>query len=89
LQAVYSGVGQARFIDLIWGPDTDADLAGYNVYRKEGSSAPVKINVEVVKVPAYRDTAVQAGHTYTYTVTATDVRGNESARSAEASESVP
>ena len=27
LQAVFSGVGQSPFVDLIWSPDTDADLA--------------------------------------------------------------
>lgn len=89
LQAVYSGVGQSPFIDLIWAPDTDADLAGYNVYRKEGTSAPVKITQELVKPPAFRDSNVVAGHTYIYAVTAVDLRGNESAPSSEASETIP
>jgi hypothetical protein len=30
LEAVASGVGQPPFVDLIWAPNTDADLAGYN-----------------------------------------------------------
>jgi hypothetical protein len=89
LQAVFSGPEQTPFIDLIWAPVTDADLAGYNVYRREGNDAPVRANVELVKVPAYRDTKVSAGKTYSYSVSAVDVRGNESARSGEASESVP
>jgi hypothetical protein len=89
LQAVFSGVGQQPFIDLIWAPDTDADLAGYNVYRHEKGSAEQKINSEILKTPAFRDTNVSPGHTYFYSVSAVDVRGNESAHSAEASESVP
>jgi hypothetical protein len=94
LQAVFSGPGQPPFIDLIWAPVTDADLDGYNVYRREeGSgeerSAPVKLNVALVKTPAYRDTNVQSGKTYLYSVAAVDIRGNESARSEEASERVP
>lgn len=89
LQAVFSGVGQQPFIDLIWAPDTDADLAGYNVYRHEPGMAEQKINSEIVKTPAFRDTNVSPGHTYFYSVSAIDVRGNESAHSAEASESVP
>jgi len=89
LQAVFSGPGQQPFIDLIWAPDVDADLAGYNIYRREVDSEPQKINSEVVKAPAFRDTKITAGHTYFYSVSAIDVRGNESARSAEASESVP
>ena len=89
LQAVFSGPGQKPFIDLIWAPDTEPDLAGYNVYRHEQDGEPVKLNSDAVKAPTFRDTDVQAGHQYFYSVSAVDVRGNESARSEEASEAVP
>jgi hypothetical protein len=88
LQAVFSGEGQKPFIDLIWAPVTNADLAGYNVFR-EGDGAAAKLNRELVKSPAYRDSEVGAGKTYTYSVSAVDVRGNESGKSEETSESVP
>ena len=39
LQAAYSGEGQKPFIDLIWAPVTNADLAGYNIYRSEANGA--------------------------------------------------
>jgi fibronectin type 3 domain-containing protein len=93
LQAAYSGEGQKPFIDLVWAPVTNADLAGYNVYRSEANGAEVKmmvkLNSELVKSPSYRDSAVASGKTYTYSVSAVDVRGNESQRSEETSESVP
>ena len=89
LEAVASGVGQPPFVDLIWAPNTDADLAGYNIYRHEEAAPPVKINSEVVKSPAFRDTTAAAGKKYFYSVSAVDLRGNESARSEEASEAVP
>jgi hypothetical protein len=89
LQAVFSGPGQQAFVDLIWTPVTDADLDGYNVYRREEGEAAVKLNTELVKLPAFRDLQVVAGKTYFYSVTAVDLRGNESARSEEAGESVP
>lgn len=89
LQAVFSGPGQAPFIDLVWAPVTDPDLGGYNVYRHEEGTAPVKLNSEPVKPPAYRDTQVSAGKRYFYSVTSIDARGNESAQSEEASEAVP
>ena len=89
LQAVYSGEGGQSFIDLIWAPVTDADLAGYNVYRREDGTAPVKLNAQLVKAPAFHDSPLVAGKTYFYSVSAVDVRGNESARSEEASERVP
>jgi len=89
LQAAYSGVGQAPFVDLIWAPVTDADLAGYNIFRHEEGGEPVRINSELVKTPAYRDTQVASGKKYFYSVSAVDARGNESARSEEANEAVP
>ena len=89
LQAVFSGPGQQAFIDLIWAPVADADLDGYNVYRHEEGGAAVKVNTVPVKLPAFRDLQVISGKTYFYAVSAVDLRGNESARSEEASESVP
>jgi hypothetical protein len=92
LQAAYSGEGQKPFIDLIWAPVASADLAGYNIYRREANRAeakPAKLNAELVKAPSYRDADVTSGKTYIYSVSAVDVRGNESARSDEASEATP
>jgi hypothetical protein len=89
LQAVSSGPGQKTFVDLVWAPVTDVDLDGYNIYRHEEGSNAVKINAEPVKTPAYRDMSVASGKSYLYSVSAVDVRGNESAHSEEASESVP
>jgi hypothetical protein len=88
LQAVFSGEAQ-RSVDLVWSPDADADLEGYNVYRGENGGAAVKINLQLVKTPAFRDTDVKPGRNYSYSVSAVDVRGNESARSMAASERVP
>ncbi len=94
LQAVFSGAlaGQPGAIDLTWTPDVDRDLAGYFVFRRlqqEPASAAVKLNAQPVKAPAYHDTAVVAGNTYVYSVSAVDERGNQSPRSEEASEKVP
>jgi hypothetical protein len=89
LQAVYSGEGQKPFIDLIWAPVTNTDLAGYNLYRSASGNNAIKLNSEPVKSPSYRDTFVVSGITYTYTVSSVDVRGNESPRSEPASETVP
>lgn len=89
LQAVSSGPGQKTFVDLVWGPVSDADLNGYNMYRHEEGSPPMKVNSDILKTPAFRDPNVASGKTYFYSVSAVDVRGNESARSEEANESVP
>jgi hypothetical protein len=89
LQAVYSGLDTQRSIDLTWTPNEEKDLAGYNVYRREGKNDAVRINVELVKTPSFRDTTVEAGKTYFYVVSAVDERGNEGKSSEPVSEKVP
>ena len=89
LQAAFAGPGQKPSVDLIWAPVIDADLVGYNVYRREEGGTPVKLNGGLIKAPAYRDENVTSGKRYLYSVSAVDLRGNESRPSEEASEAVP
>jgi hypothetical protein len=93
-----SGAGPAAgpAIDLSWTPDSEADLAGYIVYRREPAAARgddgawQRISpAQPVVGPGYHDAAVEPGHTYDYAVSAVDMEGHESARSAEAQETVP
>jgi fibronectin type 3 domain-containing protein len=89
LQAVFSHVGQKPFVDLTWAPNLDSDLAGYNIFRWVEGAQPQKLNTQLVQTPSYRDENVEPGKKYFYAVSAVDLRGNESARSAEATEAVP
>ena len=89
LQAVYSGNQQQNFIDLTWAPNTEGDLAGYNVYRREEGGTFKRINSELIKTPVFRDPDVRSGKQYFYYVTAVDMRNNESGKSEEAHEAVP
>jgi len=89
LQAVFSGPGQKPFIDLIWAGNGETDLAGYNVYRRDVGSEPIKKTTELVKTPSFRDSNLVPGHEYFYSTSAVDARGNESSRSEETSETVP
>ncbi len=89
LQAVFSSVGQKPFVDLTWAPNLEPDLAGYNVFRRSRGGEWEKLNQKTVQVPSFRDENVQPGTTYEYSVSAIDLRGNESPHSAEASEGVP
>jgi hypothetical protein len=88
VQAVASGEGQQPYIDLTWAPNTEADLAGYNVYRRQGTADWIKINQGPVKTPTFRDADVVRGNDYSYSVSAVDLRGNESPRSDETAEQV-
>ena len=89
LEAVFSAAPQNSFIDLTWTANTEPDLAGYNVYRHTANSPPVKINPELIKTPRFPDPGIQPGMKYFYSVTAVDLRGNESGKSEETSETVP
>ena len=89
LQAVFSSVGQKPFVDLSWTPNMESDLAGYNIFRSFDGSEPVKLNKQLIAMPSFRDEAVVAGKTYHYTVSAVDLRGNESQPSGETTETVP
>jgi hypothetical protein len=89
VEAVYSAAAPNSFIDITWTANTEPDLAGYNVYRRRENEQPVKINSELVKTPRFADPGVQPGMKYFYSVTAVDLRGNESGKSEETSETVP
>ncbi len=88
--AIAGGDGNEPAIDLSWQPDTEADLTGYIVYRREAGGDWQRISpAQAVVGPAFHDAQVQAGHSYSYSVSAIDEGGHESARSAEATETVP
>ena len=93
LEAIPGGATAAdRSIDLSWTPNTDPDLAGYNVYRQDidakGAAAgtAARLNTIPVAGPAYRDQTAVPGRRYAYHVTAVDTAGNESAPSADVQE---
>jgi hypothetical protein len=94
LVAVPAFVGEGQVqkpaIDLSWEPDVEPRVTGYRVYRREGDTgAWQRLGTDLVPVPAYRDAAVVAGHIYTYRVTAVGDANNESAASAEVTETAP
>ncbi|MFZ0640129.1 MAG: choice-of-anchor D domain-containing protein [Candidatus Acidiferrales bacterium] len=89
--AVITLTGGSHLVNLSWNASTTSTVVGYNVYRGTISGGPyaVKLNSAVVPATAYTDTAVQAGQTYFYVVTAVDSSGAESVYSNQASALVP
>jgi fibronectin type 3 domain-containing protein len=74
-------IGGTQSIELTWERNTEADLAGYRLYRAAGDGAFEKLE-DLVQVPAYSDRKVETGKTYRYQISAVDQAGNESPRSA-------
>ena len=87
--------GAGSSIDLNWLPDSGVNLAGYIVYRRDVTQAEAaepwrRISCAQPAIgPACHDADVRPGHTYQYAVSAIGQNGRESARSAEAEETVP
>jgi hypothetical protein len=78
--AVLSGATPGSvLVDLSWSINLETDLAGYRVYRSEQQDTRgALITPDLLLAPAYRDTSVEPGRRYWYSVTAVDRAGNES-----------
>jgi hypothetical protein len=58
---------------LIWAPNPERDVAGYNIYRStESGKAYTKVNQDLVYETTFTDTAIEPEKTYYYVVTAVD-----------------
>jgi hypothetical protein len=89
LAAIPGLQGNAPVIDLSWQANAEADVAGYNVYRRTGSSGSFeRLTAKPVLGPAFSDTDAVVGDACTYRVTAIDNTGNESPASNEVTETV-
>ncbi|MGO8788387.1 MAG: fibronectin type III domain-containing protein [Terriglobia bacterium] len=73
LSSIYS----AGAVELVWAANSEADLAGYNVYRLDNQT-PQRVNKDLLHTPIFRDTTAPPGKTLIYYVTAVDLSGNES-----------
>jgi len=75
-----TAVAGVNSIELAWARNTEDDFAGYQVYRASEGGATERI-AGPIDAPTFSDRAVEVGKKYSYTVTAVDRTGNESAPS--------
>jgi hypothetical protein len=76
-----AAVPTPQSIELAWTRNTDTDFQGYNVFRSMDNGAFEKIGT-LIEVPTFSDSKIEPGKHYRYTVSAVDLTGNESARTA-------
>lgn len=78
--ALLPGPAPGTFVvELSWSINLETDVAGYHVYKSEQEDTRGKlVTPDLLPTPAVRDTSVEPGHRYWYTVTAVDRSGNES-----------
>ena len=77
-------LSEGTLVRVLWDPVDSADLAGYVVFRAEGTSPPVRMNDQPLTDPFFTDKTVKPGRRYRYTVRSIDRAGNLSAPSVEA-----
>ena len=70
-------------VELVWTANSEKDLAGYYVYRRQKGEPRRKLNDTLLPTPILRDSGVEPGRVYLYQVTAVDLAKNESQPSAE------
>lgn len=89
--AVLPGAARSAFVvDLSWSINLETDFAGYRVYRSEQKGVRGElVTADLLPTPAFRDSQVEPGHHYWYTVTALDRAGNESAPSSAVAVDIP
>lgn len=74
-----TATGTVADVTLDWADSTEADLAGYRVYRADASDGPFSpIGDGLVTASGYQDTTALPRTPYWYRVTAVDLAGNES-----------
>jgi hypothetical protein len=75
-----TAVATTTTIEIAWERATEADLAGYRIYRAAPGGEFEKI-AETAETPSYSDRRIESGKQYRYAVSAFDKAGNESRRS--------
>lgn len=82
--------GRSAAVELSWSIGAETDLAGYHVYRSESAESPgQRLARELLLAPTFRDTQVQPGRRYFYSVAAADRAGNVSAPGAAVAVEIP
>ena len=78
------GVPDPSRVELSWNPAPEPDMNHYRLYRARGTvgTTPLVLYRDLLALPSIADDQVIPGRDYCYAVTAVDVAGNESARSA-------
>ena len=83
-------LAEAGRVRLVWRPSEAEDVAGYIVYRRTDENGKFeRVTPQPAVAAEYVDTAVAAGKTYVYRVTAVDQAGNESGPGNEVHTEVP
>ncbi len=74
-------VAGREFLSLTWFPNAEADLAGYQVFRRQGRGEFQRLTTTAIQRTSFEDRDLQKGPVYAYRVSAVDRAGNQSSYS--------
>ena len=75
----FNAIMEDGSIILLWMRSPSTDIAGYRIYRQgKRTGARVLLQKELITVLSFRDTTIEPGDQYEYTIQAVDTHGNES-----------
>lgn len=74
-------VAGREFLSLAWFPNSEADLAGYQVFRRQGRGEFQRLTATAIQRTSFEDRDLQKGPVYAYRVAAVDRAGNQSSYS--------
>lgn len=70
-----------EFLSLAWFPNSESDLAGYHVFRRQGRDEFQRLTATATRRTSYEDRDLVKGPVHAYRVTAVDRAGNQSSYS--------
>ncbi|MDE2965478.1 MAG: hypothetical protein OXU26_16335 [Acidobacteriota bacterium] len=74
-------VAGREFLSLAWFPNSESDLAGYHVFRRQGRDEFQRLTATATQRTSYEDRDLLEGLVHAYRVTAVDRAGNQSSYS--------
>ncbi len=75
----FNAILEGGGVILLWTPSAASDVAGYRLYRQErGATTRQLLQNELITGLSFRDTHVEPGKGYVYSLQAVDTHGNES-----------
>lgn len=74
-------VAGREFLSLAWFPNSESDLAGYHVFRRQGRGDFRRLTTTATRRTSYEDRDLLEGSVHSYRVTAVDRAGNQSSYS--------
>lgn len=84
---VFTASGYEKHIELTWNSNTESNLAGYNIYKKNDTGFVKVASISKNNIPVYIDFIDSVGTQAAYKISSYDVNGGESALSDSVSSS--